>query len=52
VPHGFYLVQITCKTVVIALHLLAGEDVGVTGIEDSHGAGAEELTASSTKLNL
>jgi hypothetical protein len=35
------------------LHLgLTAEDVGVTGIEDSHGRAAEELTAGSAELNL
>jgi hypothetical protein len=35
------------------LHLsLTAEDVGVTGIEDSHGGAAEELTASSAELDL
>ena len=35
------------------LHLsLTAEDVGVTGIEDSHGGASEELTASGTELNL
>lgn len=35
------------------LHLsLTAEDVGVTGIQDSHGGAAEELTAGSTQLNL
>ena len=31
---------------------LTAQDVGVTGIEDSHGGAAEELTASGTELNL
>jgi hypothetical protein len=35
-----------------AIHLLAAEDVGVTSIQDGHGAAAEELTASGTELNL
>jgi len=34
------------------LSLLVGQDVGVTGIEDSHGAAAEELTAGSAELDL
>jgi hypothetical protein len=29
-----------------------GEDITVTGIEDSHGRATEELTASGTELNL
>jgi hypothetical protein len=34
------------------LSLLVAEDVGVTSVEDGHGRAAEELTASSTELNL
>lgn len=34
------------------LSLLVAEDIGVTGIEDSHGRAAEELTAGGTELNL
>lgn len=29
-----------------------GQDVGITGIEDSHGGATEELTAGGTELNL
>lgn len=35
-----------------SLRLLVGKDIGVTGVEDGHGAAAEELTASSAELNL
>lgn len=31
---------------------LAREDIGVTSIQNSHGGTSEELTASSTELNL
>lgn len=31
---------------------VTAQDVGVTGIEDSHGGAAEELTASGTELNV
>lgn len=34
------------------LRLLVGKDIGVTGIQDGHGAAAEELTASGTELDL
>lgn len=34
------------------LGLLVGEDIGVTGIKDGHGAAAEQLTAGSAQLNL
>lgn len=35
-----------------SLSLLVAEDVGVTGIQDGHGAAAEELTAGGTELDL
>jgi hypothetical protein len=34
------------------LRLLVGENIGVTSIQDSHGAAAEEFPASSAELNL
>lgn len=34
------------------LLLLLAEDIGVTSVEDGKGTAAEELTASSAKLNL
>ena len=34
------------------LSSLVGQDVGVTSVEDGHGAAAEELTAGGTELNL
>lgn len=34
------------------LSLLIGEDIRVTGVENGHGAAAEELTTGGTELNL
>lgn len=34
------------------LSLLVGQDVGITGIENSHGSAAEELTAGSAEFDL
>lgn len=36
------------------LHLssLSREDIGITGIQDSHNTASEELSASGTELNL
>jgi len=34
------------------LGLLVGKDIGVTSVEDGHGAATEELTAGGTELDL
>lgn len=48
--NGPSCIQLSCYT-----FLLGGagaQDVGVTGVQDSHGRAAEELTAGSAELNL
>jgi hypothetical protein len=51
VQEWFKILFFVARNRAIRLSLTA-QDVGVTGIEDSHGGAAEELTASGTELNL